>query len=52
MGRNVSVLMPPLFAQQHDRYVKAYLNTGHAKILNRVRQGAIAPPEVSGRRYA
>lgn len=33
MGRNVSMLMPPHYAHQHDLFIKNYLDTGTAKII-------------------
>lgn len=37
LGHNVAALMPPPFAQQHDRFVKAYAVTGEPRILNATR---------------
>jgi len=37
-GRNVSMMMPPPFSQQHNQYLKNYMTTGQAKILNTVRK--------------
>lgn len=33
VGKNVSILMPAIFADQHDRYVAEYLRTGDRKII-------------------
>ena len=36
-GKNVSCLMPAPYSQQHHNFVKAYMDTGKAKILNTTR---------------
>ena len=33
IGKNVKILMPPDYANNHDRYVANYLKTGKAKII-------------------
>jgi two-component system sensor kinase FixL len=33
IGRNISMLMPPPFRQQHDGYVQRYLATGEKRII-------------------
>ena len=32
-GKNVSVLMPPVYASEHDDYIERYCNTGQAKVI-------------------
>jgi two-component system sensor kinase FixL len=43
VGRNVSMLMPSPFREEHDGYVSRYLQTGHARVIGIGR-------EVTGRR--
>jgi PAS domain S-box-containing protein len=33
LGRNVACLMPPPHSEQHDGYIRSYLETGQAKII-------------------
>lgn len=54
IGRNVSVLMPPPFSRDHDKYIGSYLETERAKIigigrdaLGRRKDGAVFPIHLS-----
>jgi diguanylate cyclase (GGDEF)-like protein/PAS domain S-box-containing protein len=38
IGRNVRMLMPPRYANEHDSYVAHYLATGERKVIGRTRQ--------------
>lgn len=33
IGKNIKMLMPPEYAQDHDKYIQNYLTTGQAKII-------------------
>ena len=33
LGRNVSILMPPPWREEHDRHIARYLHTGEARII-------------------
>jgi PAS domain S-box-containing protein len=37
-GKNISLLMPSPFSERHNSYLKNYIMTGEAKILNQDRQ--------------
>src|SRR3990172_4806409 len=38
IGRNVSLLAPSPYREEHDRYVQRYLQTGEARIIGRQRE--------------
>ena len=33
VGKNISMLMPPPYRDEHDNYIKSYQETGHRKII-------------------
>ncbi|EDN70752.1 sensor histidine kinase/response regulator (hybrid) [Beggiatoa sp. PS] len=54
IGQNVKILMPDPYHSQHDQYLIDYFNTGHGKLLGKVRElqgqrkdGSIFPVEIS-----
>ncbi len=38
IGRNISVLMPSPYREQHDRYIRNYLETGRRRIIGQGRE--------------
>nr|WP_304188965.1 PAS domain S-box protein [Rhodothermus marinus] len=38
IGRNISILMPSPYREQHDRYIRNYLETGRRRIIGRGRE--------------
>jgi two-component system sensor kinase FixL len=38
IGQNISVLMPSPYREQHDRYIRNYLETGRRRIIGRGRE--------------
>jgi two-component system sensor kinase FixL len=54
LGRNVKAIMPPEYADEHDRYLQNYVGTGHRKIIGigrevkgQHRDGTIIPVHLS-----
>ncbi|GAB1262111.1 response regulator [Aurantivibrio plasticivorans] len=38
VGKNVNMLMPKAFADEHDQYIQNYLNTGESQIMGKGRE--------------
>jgi two-component system sensor histidine kinase EvgS len=38
IGRNIKILMPPPYRNEHDTYLQRYLATGEVRIIERVRE--------------
>ena len=38
LGKNIKMLMPPPFSDQHDEYLARYLRSGHATIVGIIRE--------------
>lgn len=54
LGRNVSILMPPPYSEEHDEYLRRYRRTGEARAIGRIRtvegrrrNGEVFPVELS-----
>jgi two-component system sensor kinase FixL len=54
LGKNVKMLMPPPYAEQHDRYIETYRKTGRPQAIGRIREvearrknGEVFPIELS-----
>ena len=54
IGKNVTMLMPPLYAEQHDQYLEHYRTTRRPKAIGRIREvearrksGDVFPIELS-----
>ena len=59
VGRNIKMLMPPPYAEQHDGYLERYLATGEARILGSRREvegqrkdGSVFPMDLGVREVA
>jgi PAS domain S-box-containing protein len=54
IGRNVAMLMPPPYRDEHDGYIRRYLDTGQARVIGigrevagRRRDGSVFPIDLS-----
>lgn len=54
MGHSIGVLMPPPYREEHDQYIRRYLEGGEARVIGRVREiyarrrnGEVFPIELS-----
>jgi PAS domain S-box-containing protein len=54
LGKNVSILMPPPFRDEHDRYIQRFLKTGEGRIIGvgreivcRRKDGSIFPADLA-----
>jgi PAS domain S-box-containing protein len=59
VGKNVSMLLPPPFAEIHNQLIRAYMDTGYGKVIDRTRPviarnkaGFIAPMYLCVRQFS